>query len=97
MFEESENAFISAYRKHTSDIQFIVKVEYISSPDINDRPLVFIDPMIATGKSMVYSYERLMEYGTPSEVFIGCAIASEEGLDYVQRHIPQAKNLCRRP
>ncbi|HHG85847.1 MAG TPA: uracil phosphoribosyltransferase [Bacteroidetes bacterium] len=90
-FDGADNGFISAYRHHTKGNEFIVKVEYLAMPNIEGRTLVLLDPMIASGKSIVLSYQAMVPaQGTPEKVFICGLIASEEGIEYVQRHIPNA-------
>lgn len=90
-FDKSDNGFISAYRKHTSGGKFIVKVEYLAMPSVEGRDLILIDPMIASGKSIVLAHNAIVPaQGHPSKVFIVGLIASEEGLDYVKRQLPDA-------
>ena len=89
-FDNADSAFISAYRKHHKDHQFEIKVEYISSPDLNGRVLIICDPMIATGASMVLCYKALLSHGKPSKVFVVGAIGSEQGVDYVRSQMPEA-------
>lgn len=91
MFDKADNGFIAAYRHHTRGNDFIVKVEYRAMPGIGGRDLIIVDPMIATGKSLELSYQQLLEYGEPANVYIAGVIASEEGLEYIQRKIPQAR------
>ncbi|MEM6263823.1 MAG: uracil phosphoribosyltransferase [Bacteroidota bacterium] len=92
MFDKADNGFISAYRHHTKGNEFIVKVEYIALPEPNGRALILADPMIATGRSLVLSYKAIAEQSDEiGPVFVAGAIASEEGLEYVLRHIPHAK------
>ena len=91
MFDKADNGFISAYRHHTHGNEFIVKVEYTGFPPITGRDVVLIDPMIATGKSIVLSYQALMATGMPSNIFVVGVVASDEGLEYVLRHIPRAR------
>lgn len=89
-FDRADNGFISAYRHHTKGNDFTIKLEYMAVPDLTDRNLLLIDPMIATGQSIVLCYKALLEMGKPKNLFIAAAIASEEGLEYVQRHLPDA-------
>jgi len=92
LFDKADNGFISAYRHHTKGNEFIVKVEYLAVPEITNRTLVLVDPMIATGKSMVLSYEEIVEEaGKPDKVMLCGVVASEEGLEYVTRKIPHAQ------
>ena len=90
-FDRADNGFISAFRKHTEGNDFIIKVEYMAVPKLDGRDLILIDPMIATGQSIVLSYKSLMEAGTPKNVFIAGVVGSDEGIAYVQRHIPKAR------
>ncbi|RMG75313.1 MAG: uracil phosphoribosyltransferase [Bacteroidetes bacterium] len=93
LMDRADNGFISAFRHHTRGNEFIVKVEYLALPEITGRTVVLVDPMIATGKSIVLAYQALLEQGHPEQIFIGAAVASEEGLEYVLRHIPKARIL----
>ena len=91
-FDHADNGFISAYRHHTKGNDFIIKVEYLALPRIDDRTLIICDPMIASGRSIVLSYQAMVpEKGTPANVFFCGLIASEEGVDYVRRHVPNAR------
>jgi uracil phosphoribosyltransferase len=87
-FDRSENAFISAYRKHHKDTTFEIKIEYLSSPSIEDKVLILCDPMLATGQSMLLTYKALLKMGKPKHVHIIGLIASLEGLNYVKSHFP---------
>lgn len=90
-FDHADNGFISAYRKHTRGDEFVVKVEYMALPSLEGRTVIIIDPMLASGKSMVASYLAMVPAnGQPDKVFIASLIASEEGVQYVRRHIPNA-------
>lgn len=89
-FDDADNAFISAYRKHNQDGSFEIVLEYMSSPDIEDRTLILIDPMLASGSSIYGALEILLEEGKPEQIFIVSAIASQEGLDFVESHYPEA-------
>ena len=92
VFDRADNGFISAYRHHTKGNDFIVKVEYAALPPVEGRTVMLVDPMIATGKSIVLSYEAIVgEFGKPGKIFIAGIIASEEGVDHVMRKIPDAK------
>ncbi len=91
MFDKADNGFIAAYRHHTKGNDFVVKVEYQAMPQIGGRDVIFVDPMIATGRSLELSYQQLIQFGEPANLFIAGVIASEEGIEYIQRKIPQAR------
>lgn len=91
VFDHADNGFIGAYRKATQGNEFIIEMEYQALPDITNRTVILIDPMIATGKSLVMSYQQLLEQGRPDHVFVAGVVASDEGVEYVLRHIPEAR------
>lgn len=87
-FDKADNAFVSAYREHLPPNDFEVKVEYLSGPDLKGRTLILCDPMLASGQSMLLSYEALLEsYGNPDHVHIVSIISSAEGMEYVKKHV----------
>lgn len=89
-FDAADNAFISAYRmNHKADGSFDVRVEYLSSPSIEGRTVIISDPMLATGASLVLAYRAMLRKGTPAHVHIVAAIASRQGIDYLNQHLPK--------
>lgn len=88
-FDKSDNAFVSAYRKHHKDGSFDIELEYLASPDLTDRTVILSDPMLASGASIVVTYKALLQKGTPKKLHVVILIASTLGLDYVQRYLPE--------
>jgi uracil phosphoribosyltransferase len=86
VFDKSENAFVSAYRKHRKDGEFTIKIEYISSPELTDRILVLSDPMLATGLSVSLAYKELLGRGKPKHTHIVSILASTQGVEYIKKH-----------
>lgn len=87
IFDHADNAFISAYRKHHKDGSFDIKLEYVSTPRLDNRVLILSDPMLATGSSIVTTYRTLLERGAPRQTHIVSALASSEGVTYVRSHL----------
>lgn len=88
-FDKGENAFISAYRRHhINEDTFDISVEYLSSPQLDEKELILCDPMMASGASMVLVYKALKQKGVPKQIHIVSAIASAEGLANVKRNFP---------
>ena len=87
-FDSSDNCFISAYRKHKKSGDFEVKIEYMSSPNLEDKTIILCDPMLASGSSMILAMEAIMSKGNPKHIHIVAIIASAEGVDYVKENIP---------
>ncbi len=90
VFDHAENAFISAYRKHEKDGSFKIKLEYVSKPDLTDKILLLCDPMLATGASMGLTYKTLIEESKPKHTHILSAIASSEGVNYLERNFSKS-------
>ena len=88
-FDRAENAFVSAYRKYTSENEFDVIVEYLASPSLDNKTLLLVDPMLATGISADLSYRALLTKGKPSKTILACVIASQQAVDYVISHFPE--------
>lgn len=86
-FDQAENSFISAYRKHHRDGSFEIEMEYLSSPVMEGKTLIISDPMIATGSSIVKAINSIMEVGIPKKIYVVCAIASTVGIQYLLREI----------
>lgn len=87
-FDDADSAFISAYRKHKKGGDFQIKVEYMSSPDLNDKTLILCDPMIASGASMVMAMEAILSKGNPKHIHVVGVIASSEGIQYLKENSP---------
>lgn len=91
IFDDADNAFISAYRMHHKDGTFEINVEYVSCPSLDGCVLILCDPMLATGASLDLAIKSLKEYGTPKEIHIVTAIASTYGYNYIRRLHPKVK------
>ena len=92
-FDDAENAFISAYRNHTSETEFEIKVEYFASPSLDGKTLILADPMLATGRSLISVFEGLKNHGTPKEIHVACVIGSNEGIEYIKQNLPEETKL----
>lgn len=92
-FDNADNALVSAYRKHRKDGSFIIEAEYMASPSLEDRIVILSDPMLASGASIVEIYKLLLQKGTPKKLHLAILIASKEGINYVERHLPENTTL----
>ncbi|MEY4930148.1 MAG: hypothetical protein RI909_872 [Bacteroidota bacterium] len=85
-FDESDAGFIGAYRKEGGE-EIKVNLEYLATPSLEGREVILVDPMLATGKSIIRSVTALLGHGRPSHMHIAALIASPEGVKYVQENI----------
>lgn len=92
-FDKAENAFISAYRHHLISKDFEIIVEYIASPNLENKTLVLVDPMLATGQSLALTYEALKSHGTPKQIHLLSVIGAQTGVDYIKDKFPENTHL----
>jgi uracil phosphoribosyltransferase len=90
VFDRSESAFISAYRKTKKSGDFVIQMEYVSSPDLDGKTIIISDPMLATGKSMVLCCKELLANYEVKALHIVVAIASVEGIEHLKANVPKA-------
>jgi len=93
-FDDAENAFISAYRHHPDNSDaFEIVVEYLATPSLEDKTLLLVDPMLATGNSMAAVYEALKKAGTPNQIHIVSVIGAQEGVNFIKDKFPEDTHL----
>ncbi len=93
IFDDAENAFVSAYRKYTSETEFEIAVEYLAMPSLKDKTLLLVDPMLATGRSLKAVYDVMTRRERPVKTHIISVIAAPEGITYLQQNMPGDTNL----
>jgi uracil phosphoribosyltransferase len=78
-------AHIGLYR----DPHTLVAVEYYfkAPPDVADRLVIVLDPMLATANSAIAAVERLKERGVKNLRFV-CLLAAQKGIDNFHGHHP---------
>lgn len=93
-FDRSENGFISAFRHHyNNDDAFEIVTQYYAVPQIHNKTLLLVDPMLATGQSLVAVFRALTKMEIPTEIHIACVIAAPEGVAYLEQHLPDECHL----
>lgn len=93
-FDKAENAFISAYRHHLENPEsFEIIVEYLACPNLEGKTLILADPMVATGQSLLATFEALKPFGTPKEIHLAAVIGAQEGIDFIAENFPENTHL----
>jgi uracil phosphoribosyltransferase len=88
-FDNAENGFVSAYRHHyDQDDKFEILVEYQAAPSFENKNLILIDPMLATGQSIVAVLNKLHLEQKPKEIHIAVVIAAPEGIQFLEQNLP---------
>ncbi|EMR01748.1 uracil phosphoribosyltransferase [Cesiribacter andamanensis] len=88
IFDRADTGFIGAYRApYTSAEDLSIALTYQTTPSISGRTLIVIDPMLASGKSMVQALETLCEQEQPAHIHIAAVIAAPEGVAYLKENL----------
>ena len=88
IFDNADNAFVSAYREYTDETHFDVYTEYLASPRIDDKTLIMVDPMLATGTSLQLALEAMQTKGKPSRIIIAAVIAAQPAIENLKNFLP---------
>ena len=86
IFDQADVGFIGAYRKEDGD-HITVSFDYMAVPHLEGRLVIMVDPMLATGKSIVESVENLLKHGTPGHLHIVAAVAAPEGVQHINKSL----------
>ena len=87
IFDKAGNAFVSAYRyyKDKEHRDLDVRIEYIATPDLTNKTVLLVDPMLATGESLELAWKAFTTKGIPSKFEIACIIASQSGVERIKK------------
>lgn len=92
IFGEADCGFIGAYRKE-SDADLTINLDYLATPSLEGRTLIIIDPMLATGQSVIKSVNALLKHGTPKHVHIAALVAAPEGVELLEKKLPVSHDV----
>ena len=92
IFDKAENAFVTAFRKYSKDGSMNIVVEQVTTPLLEDKVLIIVDPMLATGTSIEMAYHALVDQGgNPQHTHFVAVVSSSDGIEYVQRNLPMER------
>jgi len=90
-FDQEAHGFVSAYRHHENgSVHFEIRLGYEALPTLKNKTILLLDPMLATGQSIVEVYKHLLEKHQPSNIILATVVAAPEGMAYVEKNIPNA-------
>lgn len=96
-FDSAENAFISAYRQYgrskDGKQQMDIVSEYLAAPEMTDKTLLLVDPMLATGMSMEVAFQALCGRGKPRHIHLACVIGTNQAVKYLRKTMPENVTL----
>jgi uracil phosphoribosyltransferase len=85
-FDQSDCGFIGEYRKE-SERQLAIEMEYMALPPLTDRTVLLIDPMLATGQSLMRVCNQLLQHERPLHLHLAALVAAPEGLQFIQENL----------
>lgn len=92
-FDQSDSGFIGAYRKEDKE-ELTIQLDYLATPKLSNRMVILIDPMLATGNSIIRSVTALLNHGTPSHIYIASLVASPEGVSNLNSQLSALNVKC---
>ena len=93
MFDKAHSGFVGAYRIESEHKNVSVSSDYLATGDLSDKELIIVDPMMATGKSLVSTVKQLLKNGMPKRIHLVAAIAAPEGISYIQNNLDANLNI----
>lgn len=82
-FDTAGSAFVSARRVYDEEHGFVIRYDSVYTPSLEGKQLLLVDPMLATGSSLVVAYRELLKQGgVPIHTHIASVIASRQGIAY---------------
>lgn len=98
IFDKADAGFIGAFRApHAEDEaeaeEINIQMNYVAVPNIEGRQLIIIDPMLATGKSIIKCLNTLLAHGKPAHIHMVSVIAAPEGIAHIQRNVQQEYSI----
>jgi uracil phosphoribosyltransferase len=88
MFDHADSGFVGAYRQEPcADAELDIFLGYAATPAITGRDVILIDPMLATGASLLKVWQRLQRDGEARSLHIAAAIAAPEGVANLQQQL----------
>ncbi|MGB5966271.1 MAG: uracil phosphoribosyltransferase [Sulfurimonadaceae bacterium] len=85
LFPDAQAGFLAIKRDETTHES---KLYYDRVPDCKDKHLVLVDPMVATGGSLIDAMELLKERGARKITSLNI-IGSPEGLERIEKQYPE--------
>lgn len=93
IFPQADSGFVGAYRLSESAEELQIKTDYVATGSVEDAVLIMVDPMLATGKSMLDTINLLKKAGEPRTIHIASVVAAPEGIDYIGRNLSKETHL----
>jgi uracil phosphoribosyltransferase len=92
IFGEADCGFIGAYRKE-SETKLTITLDYLATPSLEGRRVILVDPMLATGQSVIKAVNALLKHGNPKHVHVAALVAAPEGVELLNKSLTLAHDV----
>lgn len=92
VFGEADCGFIGAYRKE-SEADLTITLDYLATPSLEGRTVILVDPMLATGQSVIKAVNALLKHGKPKHIHVAALVAAPEGVALLDKNLNVAYDV----
>jgi uracil phosphoribosyltransferase len=85
-FDRADCGFIGAYRKE-DEKHLTIKLEYLATTSLLDKTVILIDPMLATGRSVMDTVNAMTRNGKPYHLHVVSLVAAPEGIKHLEENL----------
>lgn len=86
-FDQADSGFVGAFRNHHDDHTFDIALKYFTMPNVHQKDVILIDPMLASGRTIAEVCKSFGDQIQPNHLHIVSAISSPEGVDYLRQNL----------
>ena len=86
VFDGADCGFIGAFRNE-EESAVTVQADYTSLPAVSGKQVILIDPMLATGKSVLEAQKLILSKGKPAHLYIVLVVAAPEGIKMLTENL----------
>jgi len=88
IFDKADSGFAGIWRvEANNNTAPETEMNYMATPSMEGKIVVVIDPMLATGKSLVMTIKRLLKHGRPKGLHVLSVIAARPGLEHLRKNV----------
>jgi uracil phosphoribosyltransferase len=89
VFKKASFGVLGVWRESVPPYQ--AELGYIKIPEIENKTVLIVDPMLATGNTMTTTIQAILERGSPQRIALLNIIATEEGVEKVLENHSQVE------
>lgn len=86
IFPDADCGFIGAFRKGETGLPEI-QADYMAIPELNNRDVILIDPMLATGNSIAEVLPTMLQNQRPNSMHFASVVSAPQGVAKLEQLI----------